>query len=219
MGINTWSPSTSTWIVTDSLLPQLRLMGAVLYVSFHAKMMRYGSPPGVDFDLAVSTALVLAMLAFTQLLQQTVLKGYWFRMHPYDGFFGGGILHLLDVHDTLLYFLNSKLLYQIPLYYLCLALTYRMTPFQVLAQTAGFGLITAGKIGVLAARWPIAELEGGGRSVDFEQVRIVAVTFFPGIFINVLASALTEIRHRGMFLRQQKFFTAGTMSAIYKKQN
>jgi hypothetical protein len=55
--------------------------------------------------------------------------------------------------------------------------------------------------------------------VDFEQVRIVAVTFFPGIFINVLASALTEIRHRGMFLRQQKFFTAGTMSAIYKKQN
>ena len=143
MGINTWSPSTSTWIVTDSLLPQLRLMGAVLYVVYHAKMMRYGSPPSVAFDLAVSTALVLAMLGFTQLLQQTYPKGYLFRMHPYNGLFLGAVLHLLDVHDTLVYFLNSKLLYVIPLYYLCLALAYRMTPFQVLAQTAGFGLITA----------------------------------------------------------------------------
>ena len=52
--------------------------------------------------------------------------------------------------------------------------------------------------------------------MDFEQARIVAVTFFPGIFINFLASSLTEIRHRGMFLRQQKFHTAGTMD---KKQN
>ena len=84
--------------------------------------------------------------------------------------------------------------------------------FQSLPFKFNLQRYTAGKIWVLAARWPIAELEGGGRAVDFEQARIVAVTFFPGIFINVLASALTEVWHRGVFLRQ--FHAAGT-----KKQN
>ena len=152
------------FLLTDAMLPLLRVISGVGLILFHVKTMWGPSlPESVVRDLSGSLLLVLAILGSTSVLQRR-LRRRLVCVYPYDGLFWGAVLHAISLHDTLTFFTNTKVFYLMFSFHVFVALVYRLSPFMCVIQGAGAVAITAVK--VLTARSSTHSLSSSIRSTD-----------------------------------------------------